>query len=450
MNKRLPSISTNKLKRSIDLIFLILVITVMALLYAYWHYIMIPHVEKEAQQNAKALSYAYSQNLSVTLTSMKTKSISSELIHSLSSILTFRDAKTGIQFILGIELKLDEDAFQIDKEIIKNKLKKGNLNCKECFIVTIPIFSTNTQELLGVVTFHTNGEFLKRQKKNLKSKLAPLASIGLVLFFLLWIILNRRINSIRAENSKLRKKYAQMAHTGRLTAMGEMATGIAHEINQPLAIILLATERLIKYFETRSNNNVEAAMTSRIMNQVNRANTIIKNMRSFARAKSDTTKLINLVEPTAAALSFFKEQFRIHEINLDFDFADDLPEIRLDPQKFEQIIVNLLSNARYAVEKREGGQLTDSEYQKRVYVRLFQSDSLNDIILEVEDNGVGMTNEDLDHCFDPFYTNKEVNQGTGLGLAIVNNIARESKMRLEIETIEGSLTIFRILIPISD
>jgi len=260
-----------------------------------------------------------------------------------------------------------------------------------------------------------------------------------------------RLNKELKEELRERKKaqqallnHAQLTHTGRLTALGEMASGMAHEINQPLTIIRLISDSLKTYFLQQSPGSGEAQAVDRVIEQVKRAAKIIKNMRTFARAGTSHVIPIDLRPPVQVALSFFREQFRISHIDFDVQLEERLPLVMIDPQKFEQIIVNLLSNARYAVEKKSGYQ---SGFQKRISIHLYAKMEAKQIILTVSDNGIGMSETTRERCMEPFFTTKDVGEGTGLGLSIVHGIINEFNMKLELETEEGEATSFRVLIP---
>ncbi len=261
------------------------------------------------------------------------------------------------------------------------------------------------------------------------------------------ICIAKDITDLKNFKEKL-EKHAQLAHAGRLSSLGEMATGIAHEINQPLAIISLANQVLKIYFTKHDEAQFEGESVLSIEEQINRVSTIIANMRTFARSEDNSVRSIDITEPLNNALSFFREQFRLHEIDLHISITKELPSVRINPQKFEQIIVNLLSNARYAVEKR--ADQAEGNFTKTINVRLSSNPGRTQTILEIEDNGIGMTNEIKARCLEPFYTNKGVGQGTGLGLSIVHNIVTDFKGKIKVERGERSGAIFRIFIPTGD
>jgi len=239
---------------------------------------------------------------------------------------------------------------------------------------------------------------------------------------------------------------AQLAHADRLTALGEMASAMAHEMNQPLTVIRLAADGLKTYLTTNRLPADQVEVVDDMIEQVKRAANLIKNMRSFARVgDSENLQSIDLAGPIQVALSFFREQFRIHGIDLSVSLAEGLPKVNAEPQKIEQIVVNFMSNARYAVEQK--GQNVGSGFQKRVAVRLSHDRVADRVVFEVQDNGIGMSPEVCGRCLEPFYTTKKTGEGTGLGLSIVHSLAKESNMQLIVESIEGEGSTFRIIAP---
>ena len=254
---------------------------------------------------------------------------------------------------------------------------------------------------------------------------------------------------VEERSKELELTYQQLAHAGRLTALGEMATGIAHEIRQPLTIIGLANLYLENYFE-KKNANIDLAKSStlKIKEQIDRADNIINNMRSFARTNISDFKSINLADPVRIAASFFKEQCRLHQIDLKVENNEPLPLVYADPQKIEQIVVNLISNARYAVETKSLN--FKNEYQMQIFLKLYHDSKKKEVILEITDNGLGMTIEEKEKCLNPFFTTKQVGQGTGLGLSIVYNIIQEFEGKMEIKSEKNIGSTFRILIPVKE
>ncbi|RJX29835.1 MAG: response regulator [Desulfurivibrio sp.] len=255
---------------------------------------------------------------------------------------------------------------------------------------------------------------------------------------------------------------AQLAHAGRLTALGEMASGIGHEIHQPLTVINLGAETCKSYFDRHDPHCPAAEAALEMRSNVKKITNIINSMRSFSRASSGDWKKVSLQWPLQEAMTFFKEQFRLHMIEYSESVSPDLPLVRTDSQKFEQIVVNLLSNARYAVEKKQRQNpaiakkiaisltwrnLPDEELAA-MHFRKSETTSSQVIVLEVKDNGIGMNQQVQKRCLEPFFTTKEVGEGTGLGLSVTLGIIRELNFHLTVESTEGEGATFRVYIPV--
>ncbi|MCP4757831.1 MAG: PAS domain S-box protein [Proteobacteria bacterium] len=253
------------------------------------------------------------------------------------------------------------------------------------------------------------------------------------------------VSNYRANEERLEQQ-AKLAHAGRLTALGEMASGMAHELNQPMTVLRLGADGLKNYFALNSPGSLEEETVDDIIGQVKRAAKIIKNMRSFSSTNSEVLQSVDIAESVETAISFFREQFRIRQIELETSIESDLPKVRVDPQKFEQIVVNFVSNARYAVEAKS--EYAGSNFNRKVSVRLFLSPEKTKVGFEVKDNGAGMSPEVANRCLDPFFTTKKVGDGTGLGLSIVHGIVTEFGLTIEIDTEEGQGCLFRILMPV--
>ncbi len=256
-------------------------------------------------------------------------------------------------------------------------------------------------------------------------------------------------------------KQDQLAHAGRLNAIGEMAEGVAYEIDESMSIISLEADKFKEYFSKNAPEMKEMEAAQDIVRQVSKTMRMIEDMRSFASFSDKHFSETNLYWPTTKALSFFREQFRLYLITLDEDLSEEIPFIKSDSQLYGQIVVNLLSNARYAVRKMAE---KTSGHKMRIQIRLYEEpvtsawknklptetpfDKVSSlIILEVVDNGIGMSEETKHRCIDPFFSTKPSGQGTGLGLSVTNSLVKELGFVLEIESTPDSGSTFRILIP---
>lgn len=252
---------------------------------------------------------------------------------------------------------------------------------------------------------------------------------------------------VQKRTDEVKEKQAQLAHSGRLASLGEMSTGIAHELNQPLAIIRAQAEVLKTsspdeegFFDYLSDG------IQLIMMEVDRAAEIIEHMRGFARKRIVYNEATQIVFPLQRSLVFFNEQFKNNDIELTTSIEEDLPCVNFNPQQFEQIVVNFLSNAQYAVNTR-AEELQGKEYQRLIQLRVYSNLDTHSVVFEVEDNGIGMTPDEVDRCLEPFYTTKPVGQGTGLGLSIVHGIITDYKGSLSISSRKESGTIMQVTLP---
>lgn len=259
-----------------------------------------------------------------------------------------------------------------------------------------------------------------------------------------FLCLAKDISKIKEVEARLDKQ-ARLAHAARLTSLGEMATGIAHEINQPLTIIRLACQYLQKTLDQHGQSIGPQKSLHKIIDQVDRASNIILNMRAFARTNDENQVPIALQKPVNAALDFFKEQFRLHQIGLHTTLQPDVPMVLADHQKIQQIVVNLLSNARYAVEKKR--ETAGKDYAPNIFINLLYDQDNSQVCLEIIDNGIGMSPNEYQHCREPFYTTKQAGDGTGLGLHIVSQIVTECHGHITIESEKNMGSAFEICLP---
>jgi len=431
--------NTSSLQLRINLMFLALTVALEGLMITYWIWVLEPQVMEKVKISAFRMAQSQAHLIVDALSYEETATQKKEVISAMDKMMVLKDPETGSSYTKGIEVNVNCSVLETcDGEYHFNR---GDNACGECFTTEVPLFSQNTNEPLGFARIYNSNEFFRHFKNGIKSMFFTGAAVGFGLLLITWFMLNKMLFRIKVKEEDIQEKQAQIIHAGRLAAMGEMAAGIAHEINQPLSIIRIAADGLKPYFHKYDKDSMEKTAVSSIIDQVERTSVIIDHMRSFVRVGSETAEKFDIVVPIKAALSFFKEQFRIHQISLQTDLPETAVEIRINPHRFEQVIVNLVSNARHAVDRKEqilGG------YEKKVNVTLgFENDS-NSLFFDVMDNGIGMSPEVLDRCLEPFFTTKEVGEGTGIGLSVVNSIVRENKMVLKVTSHENVGSTFRI------
>ena len=239
----------------------------------------------------------------------------------------------------------------------------------------------------------------------------------------------------------------------RLRALGEMATGIAHELNQPLNGIRTFAEGTLIGLRRHWNlapADLEATLED-IITQVDRMSDIIGHMRVFARDQSDQApSRFQVGESLAGALKLIGSQLRVHGFAVDQRISEGLPECEGWPNQIEQVILNLLANSRDALDsrirrQREGGDAAQAGWRPRLGVAIEAVPGF--VRLAVTDNGGGVPETILERIFDPFFTTKEVGAGTGLGLALARAAVERHRGTIEVDNRPGEGVTFAVLLP---
>ena len=227
-------------------------------------------------------------------------------------------------------------------------------------------------------------------------------------------------------------QYNQLAtKVDRMSSLGRMAAGIAHEINNPLTGILLYSSNLSKKAEPGPcKEGLEI-----IMQETQRCKKIIQGLLDFSREKKPRKILANLNKVIEKSLALMENELFIRRIKVVRDFDYEIRSFFLDEDQLEQVLVNLLFNAVHAI--CEKGVIT---------IRSRTREEDNCVLLEVEDNGCGIHKENLKKIFEPFYTTRS--NGTGLGLAVSYGIIRNHQGRIKISSELGLGTLIRVTLPV--
>ena len=232
-----------------------------------------------------------------------------------------------------------------------------------------------------------------------------------------WLELYREAN----EEQRLRSRLSQ---TEKLAAMGELVSGIAHELNNPLTSIVGYAQLLLE----RSGGSARSDEAHHIFEEARRAGAIVRNLLLMARAEKPERKAVNLNEIVERTLSMRDYELRVSNIRVEVELEPGLPAVMADAHQMQQMVLNLLVNAQQSIETSRGrGGI-------RVRTQLLRHVQPRRVRLEVEDDGAGIPREILPRVFDPFFTTKSPGTGTGLGLSIVYSIVQEHGGEVRAET----------------
>ncbi len=243
---------------------------------------------------------------------------------------------------------------------------------------------------------------------------------------------------------------AKVIHAGRMASLGEMATGVAHELNQPLTAMLFDIDYLktmAERAEAQEDITLDLSEVCQIAHDlsqdIDRCRHIINHLRDFGRVSATLPEAIDLNLPLNNAFILTGERLRLHDVHIERDLAPDLPPVMGNVHKLEQVFLNLISNAEYAL--REMAE-KHSDFKKVLRVVTYTNGER--VIAEVRDNGPGIPAIHHEQLFDPFFTTKPIGEGTGLGLSISYGIVAEFGGMLTFESTVGQGTCFRASFPI--
>jgi PAS domain S-box-containing protein len=241
------------------------------------------------------------------------------------------------------------------------------------------------------------------------------------------------------------EKDAQLIQASKMKSLGEMSAGVAHEINQPLNAIKMGSDFLCLMGEEGADVPKEHFMevVREISIQVDRAAEIINTLRSFGRKSDFMEERVDLNQPVRAVLSMLRRQFELDNIGFDLDLAEGLPPVMAHSNRLQQVVFNLVANARDAI--NDASSPHDDASARRISIRSGAEDS--SVFIEVEDTGSGIDEEDREKIFEPFFTTKEAGQGMGLGLAITYGIVKDYGGEIRIRSEKGKGSVFRMQFP---
>jgi C4-dicarboxylate-specific signal transduction histidine kinase len=251
---------------------------------------------------------------------------------------------------------------------------------------------------------------------------------------------------VKEELKKRQEQQRLLIQKSKLESMGELSAGIAHEINQPLGGISMGLDNIL--FKMSLGEITDHYLTSKLnalFQDIDRIRQIINHVRVFSRdQQSGLVETFQLNEVIKSAVSLVNNQYSNHSIDLQLDLGEEDMWVKGNKYKIEQVLLNLLSNAKFAVEEKQKLKSTRL-YNKQIRINSFVSDEV--VVFKVEDNGSGIYKKDLDNIFDPFFTTKDVENGTGLGLSISYGIIKEMKGHIDVESEINKFTKMKVSLP---
>lgn len=309
------------------------------------------------------------------------------------------------------------------------------------------------RESLFVADFLKNGEWLLVYQQDAADAFADLEKAvvttilinvlgGLAILTMAFFLSKRVVRRIAKADLEKQAVDEQIVETGKLASIGELAAGIAHEINNPVAIMveeagwigdLLAEEE----FKEGENLDEFKRALAQINTQGKRCKEITSKLLTFARKTDSRITEIQINDLLEEMVSLSSQRAKYSNVTITTDFGEGIAPIRVSQAELQQVFLNLINNSLDAMEKR-GGKL---EIKTR-------RDG-EEVFVEVTDNGPGIPKANLGRIFDPFFTTKPVGKGTGLGLSICYGIVKKIGGEIEVQSVVDVQTTFRVRIPLS-
>lgn len=260
--------------------------------------------------------------------------------------------------------------------------------------------------------------------------------IGLFIIFQLVAILTSRI---RESDSKRMDLLTEAEHSHKLAAMGRLAAGVAHEINNPLSVIDQKAgliEDLVDFSDEFPHKDKISLSIIGIHDGIQRCKVITHRLLGFAHKMDTQIEFIQLNDLLLEVISFLKKEALHHQIKLELQLSQELPKIESDIGQLQQIFLNIINNGIDAV-GLDGKIIIESKQIDEDYIQVTVSDS-----------GTGIEPETLKHIFDPFFTTKATGEGTGLGLSITYGLVKRLGGAIHVDSAPDSGTTFKIILPL--
>lgn len=237
---------------------------------------------------------------------------------------------------------------------------------------------------------------------------------------------------------ELKRTQEELYQASKMRALGDLLAGVAHELNNPIMAAEAALELLKESF-TDSKGQKRLELLTKCLERIGG---LARHLKDFSRQAQVEYQDFDLKASLQSALMIAKLVLLADGIKINVEYESRLPKVKGDPYQFEQVFMNLISNARDAMASSPQKILTVRAYSR-------EREGKKEVIAEIEDTGKGIPVEIREKIFDPFFTTKKVGEGSGLGLAICYGIVKRSGGRIEVESEEGKGSIFRVILPAS-
>ena len=326
----------------------------------------------------------------------------------------------GSHNIAAMQLRYEIGKQEKQKQLLKNEIQIQGLELEKVKLERWLSFLSMI--IFSVISFWSYSRYMTKNKANMHLK-----------------------KRVKKAIKKQEQQQQIIFHQAGLSSLGELAAGMAHEINQPLQDLRLCAEYIdLKLRRMHLSDSSTQKNITEIYQDIDRIKNIVDHVRVFASQKKNRVERIFQIKPVILdAVSMVSRQYTKNEIEMSVNIKENLGQVSGNPFKLEQLILNLLSNAKDALVEKE--YKTAEAYRKKIEITGVRNKNL--LILSVSDNGIGLKPEQINRIFNPFYTTKKLGKGTGLGLSIVQEIIDEFSGTKKVSSLYMIGTVVEISLP---
>jgi len=294
-------------------------------------------------------------------------------------------------------------------------------------LMTVPLWSSNRMTAILTVVNKRGGEAFDKHDLRLFTVFSSLAGAALQNAFL--------YADLKHKMDELHSTQRQLLHSTRLAAIGELATNLAHEINNPLTSVLGYTSHLLKTLDISDEARQKLSLMER---ETLRVRKIIRNLLEFSRRRPSWMRPGDLLQPLRETVALVQGVADRASVRIVEDYPPAPVMVNMDHNELKQVFLNIMNNALHAMP--DGGELRVGAIAERE----------GETVVEIRDSGHGIAREHLEKIFEPFFSTKSSRDGTGLGLSISHRIIQNHGGRIEVESASGRGTVFRIVLPVAE
>jgi signal transduction histidine kinase len=387
-------------------------------------------------------------------------SVKSEVNNSFVILRATLDIKKFVQILSSIDLSEKSDAFIVNREGYLQTPSKYYGNIFEKVTIPLPEYSESSRvftfedqsgrKVMAGYAFIEDSPYIlmlvKQSTDIMQSWFAVRKEIifffilsAVVLFLIILRITTFMVNKVYEADQTRLDAMERLAQSSRLISIGRLAAGVAHEINNPLAIInenAGLIKDLFVYKKQYEPGHRLMGLIDTVLESVDRCGQITRQLLAFARDFKPKIQSLHINKIVSEVLIFLKKEAVYRDIKIDVDIPEDLPVIHSDHGSLQQIFLNLINNAFQAME--DGGHLEIKAARKNG----------NQILVSVKDDGCGISEEEQKKIFEPFYTSKGTKGGTGLGLSITFGLVKKLDGEIYLESKPGQGAKFSIILPL--